>query len=93
MSLALSRQCNERRLGASVISATIVASMGLKQKEVYAAEVGLEKILAKKIADWIPGDIPIKQSIVYLFTNPLELRYAQCDVRFRKSAANQALEH
>lgn len=91
MSAALNRRSNKWHLEALVISAMIVALMGLKQMAVYARKVSLEKLSPEKIADWISGDILTKQSIVHLFTDPPDLRHVQRDTRLRKSAVNQGL--
>ena len=90
MSSALNRRSNKWHLEALVISAMIVALMGLKQMAIYARKISLEK-LSPKMADWISEDIFMQKSIANLLTDPPDLRHLQRDVRLSKSTVNQGL--
>jgi len=91
MSSALNRRSNKWHLEALVISAMIVALMGLKQMAIYARKISLEKLSPEKMADWISEDILMQKSIANLLTDPPDLRHVQRDVRLSKSTVNQGL--
>ena len=88
---ALNRKSNKWHLEALVLSAMIVALMGLKQMEIYARKVSLSQISPEKLMDWISEDILKGGSVEKLATTPPELRHIKRDSSKGKSPVVQGL--
>jgi len=89
---ALNRKSNKWHLEALVLSAMIIALMGLKLMAFYARKVGLSKLSPEKLMDWLTQDIMNKQAIENLVGVPPDLRHIQRDMRKRKSPITQGLK-